>query len=344
MTFAEVSLLSSMEHNRSLKRLEKINQVMDWSKVEAVLMRHYSIGSSKEGADAYPPLLLLKGLLLQKWYHIDSDPELENQINDRTSFKWFLGLSLDKPSPDHSTFSRFRSRLTKEAMARINNTVLQQFAGKGLVINEGIAVDARLVQSASRSIGNDQIRKQKEHRETAEGKLDKNGNTLKFSRDLDSDWTVKNNIPHYGLKEHASVDVHHGFVLAADLTPASVHDSHHLPYCVAASYHTDVPIRKVYADKGYFGEPNRSFLQMNQIEDGIMRKATRSTSLTTYEKERNKQISRKRYIVEQYFGLSHLHNDAFRARFPRIIQNLIDILCRQMAFNLFRGARIFGTA
>jgi IS5 family transposase len=250
---------------------------------------------------------------------------LENQINGQISFKRFLEISFDKPSPDHFTFSRFPSRLTKEAIASINNTVLQQFAGKGLTINEGIAVDAMLVQFTSRSIDNDEIRKQKEHRETTEGNLDKNGNPLKFSRGLDSDWTVKNNIPHYGFKEHVSVDIHHGFVLAAALTPASVHDSHHLPYCVASSYHTDAPIQKVYADKGYFGEPNRSFLHMNQIEDGIMRKATRSTSLTAYEKERNKQISKKRYIVEQYFGLSYLHNDAFRARFLRIIKNLIDI-------------------
>ena len=35
MTFAEVSLLQSMEHNRSLKRLEKINQVINWSQVDA---------------------------------------------------------------------------------------------------------------------------------------------------------------------------------------------------------------------------------------------------------------------------------------------------------------------
>ena len=35
---------------------------------------------SKEGADAYPPLMLLKALLLQKWFRIKSDPELENQI------------------------------------------------------------------------------------------------------------------------------------------------------------------------------------------------------------------------------------------------------------------------
>ena len=342
MTFAEVSLLTSMEHNRSLKRLEKINQVIDWSQVEEILMGHYTIGSSREGADAYSPLMLLKGLLLQKWYRIDSDPELENQINDRISFKKFMGLSFDQHSPDHSTFSRFRGRLSKEAMSKINSIVLQQFSRKGLTINEGIAVDARLVQSASHPLSNEEIKKQRKKRETQEGKLDKNGNLLKFSRDLDSDWVVKNNKPHYGLKEHASVDTNYGFLLATELTPASVNDSVYLPYCVAASCHTEEPIEKVYADKGYYGEPNRGFLHLNGIKDGIMRKNTKSTKLTDYEKERNKAISKKRYIVEQFFGISHLHTNAFRARFTRIVKNVLDALFRQMAFNLFRGGRIFG--
>jgi IS5 family transposase len=225
----------------------------------------------------------------------------------------------------------------------INNLVLQQFSQKGLSINEGVAVDARLVQSASHPISNEDIKKQREKRDTPEGKLDKNGNLLKFSRDLESNWIVKNDKPHYGLKEHASVDINYGFVLSTELTPASVSDSIYLPYCVAASCHTEEPIKKVYADKGYYGKPNSGFLHMNHIEDGIMRKDTTSTKLTDYEKERNKQISKKRYIVEQYFGLSHLYNNAFRARFTRIAKNAIDVLCRQMAFNLFRGEKILGT-
>ena len=151
---------------------------------------------------------------------------------------------------------------------------------------------------------------------------------------------VKNEIPHYGLKEHASVDTNYGFVLATELTPSSVSDSIYLPYCVAASCHTAEPIKKVYADKGYYGKPNSGFLHMNNIADGIMRKDTKSTKLTDYEKERNKQISKKRYIVEQYFGLSHLYNNAFRARFTRIAKNAMDALFRQMAFNLFRGEKI----
>ena len=93
--------------------------------------------------------MLYKCLLLQKWFHIDSDPELENQINDRLSFKKFLGLSFSKPSPDHSTFSRFRARLSKNAMDQINSEILRQFEAQGLTINEGIAVDASVITSYS---------------------------------------------------------------------------------------------------------------------------------------------------------------------------------------------------
>jgi IS5 family transposase len=96
----------------------------------------------------------------------------------------------------------------------------------------------------------------------------------------------------------------------------------------------------VFADKGYYGKNNRDFLHMNGIEDGIMRKAAPGMELTAYEKERNKAISKIRYIVEQYFGLSHLHNNAFRARFTRLIKNAIDALFRQMAFNLLRGTKV----
>ncbi len=339
-SFAEMALASSLERNRSLKTMEQINRVIDWTKVEERLMDYYLVGLREEGADAYPPLMLLKALLLQKWFHIPSDPELENQINDRLSFKKFLGLPFDHPSPDHSTFSRFRGRLSKEAMTWINNEVLQQFSQKGLTINEGIAIDARLIQSASHPLSEEELKKYKEKRETAEGQLDKKGKPLKFKRDLESDWTVKNDKPHFGLKEHASVDVENGFVLATELTPASHHDSPYLPLCAAASCHTDQPIKIIYADKGYFGEPNRRFLSLNHIKDGIMRKDTTTAKLTEYEIERNKKISKKRYIVEQYFGLSHLHQGAHRARFNTLFKNAMDALFRQMAFNLFRGSKI----
>ena len=340
ISFADLAVSTSLKHNRSLTMMNKINALISWKNIEALLLEYYEVGRSTEGADAYPPLMLLKCLLLQKWFRIPSDPELENQINDRISFKKFLNLPLDKPSPDHSTFSRFRGRLSKEAMIHVNNEVLQGFEKMGLSINEGIAVDARLVKSASKPMSNEGLTKLKETRNTPKGKLDTNGNPLKFSRDLESDWTIKNDTPHYGLKEHASVDVQSGFVLATTLTPASEHDSKYLPYLTIASCHAKDPIKKVYGDKGYYGYPNRAFLHMNGIKDGIMRKDTTTAKLTELEIERNKRISKKRYIVEQYFGLSHLHDGAYRARFTTILKNIWDTMCRQMAFNISRCSKL----
>ncbi len=102
--FADLAVSKSLEHNRSVKLMERINKVINWENIEALLMGGYDTGITNEGVDAYPSILLLKSMLLIKWFHIPSDPELENQKNDRIFFKKFLGLPLDKLSPDFLPF------------------------------------------------------------------------------------------------------------------------------------------------------------------------------------------------------------------------------------------------
>lgn len=52
------------------------------------MQENYHIGQSEYGNKAYPPLMLLKAkaILIQKWFGIESDPDLESQIKDRFSF------------------------------------------------------------------------------------------------------------------------------------------------------------------------------------------------------------------------------------------------------------------
>lgn len=104
--------------------------------------------------------------------------------------------------------------------------------------------------------------------------------------------------------------------------------------------HTKDKIQTAFADKGYAGAPNREFLSLNNlslnnIKYGIMRKDNINAKIT-----RNKAISKYRYIVEQYFGISHLHDKGYRARFTKMMKNTIDIMFRQFAFNLKKGAKI----
>jgi len=60
-----------------------------------------------------------------------------------------------------------------------------------------------------------------------------------------------------------------------------------------------------------------------------MRKDSTTAKLTEYEIERNKKISKIRYIVEQYFGISHLHDEAQKTRVTTTTKNKFDIWCRQ---------------
>jgi hypothetical protein len=38
--------------------MEHINDTVDWSKMESLILRNYPVGKSFEGNDAYPSLLL----------------------------------------------------------------------------------------------------------------------------------------------------------------------------------------------------------------------------------------------------------------------------------------------
>jgi IS5 family transposase len=104
--------------------------------------------------------------------------------------------------------------------------------------------------------------------------------------------------------------------------------------------HSDQKIQVVNADKGYAGAPNRNFFSLKKIADSIMRKNNINTALADIEIARNKSISKKRYIVEQYFGLAALWDDLSRARFTTIAKIAMDAMSRQFAFNLIKGACI----
>ena len=44
-------------------------------------------------------------------------------------------------------------------MDQLNSEILRQFESQGLAIDEGAAVDARLVRSASHALSNEQLKK-----------------------------------------------------------------------------------------------------------------------------------------------------------------------------------------
>jgi transposase, IS5 family len=86
------------------------------------------------------------------------------------------------------------------------------------------------------------------------------------------------------------------------MTPASVNDTNYLPYCTVYSRHTKQSIEKVNADKGHAGKPNRDFLALNNIDDGIMRKESTTAKLTEYEKIEIKRYQKFDTLLSSILG------------------------------------------
>ena len=93
--------------------LERIAQLVSWDELKALLS---GLRDGPIGAPGYPALVMFKALLLQQMYGL-SDPQLEELLADRLSFRRFLGLSLSDRVPDHTTIWRFREELGKSGLA-----------------------------------------------------------------------------------------------------------------------------------------------------------------------------------------------------------------------------------
>ena len=76
-SFADLAVEKHADKNLALSVLKQLDRTIDWSPINELLSKFYDTGKSEEGGKAYPPLLLFKCLLLQKWFRIPSDPELE---------------------------------------------------------------------------------------------------------------------------------------------------------------------------------------------------------------------------------------------------------------------------
>ena len=72
--------------------VKELNELICWSRVEQHLSQ---IHAKPRGKKAWPPLLMLKALLLQSWYNL-SDPQLEKQLARDLLFRRFVELDLSE--------------------------------------------------------------------------------------------------------------------------------------------------------------------------------------------------------------------------------------------------------
>lgn len=85
---------NSLQVSRSTKRLQEIDEWIDWQPLYEIGRRIDKTGP-KGGQPRKPVRWMIRGLFLQYLYQL-SDPQLEDHLIDRLSFRRFAGLPLDQ--------------------------------------------------------------------------------------------------------------------------------------------------------------------------------------------------------------------------------------------------------
>ncbi|HEX8813720.1 MAG TPA: IS5 family transposase [Terracidiphilus sp.] len=103
---------------------------------------------ARYGRPSIPPEKLLRALLLQVLYTVRSERLLMEQLDYNFLFRWFVGLSLDDPVWDPTTFSKNRERLlTGEVADGFFTAVVEQARTNGLLSDEHFTVDGTLLEA-----------------------------------------------------------------------------------------------------------------------------------------------------------------------------------------------------
>lgn len=291
--------------------LERLDRALDWQPLEAALQRMYP---ATTGRPPCPPLALFKMSLLQHCYGL-SDPQCEELVGDRLSWRRFVGLGLQDPVPDETTLVNFRKRrrehgLHEKLLGRVN----RQLEKRGLILKTCTLVDATLLQAARR----------------APAQEDKTGG------DGDAGDTVKGGQPHYGYKAHGSVDETHTLIRQVTLTAANVHDSQEFETVVRGDE------EMVVADKAYWSRERSEWCGRKGVANGILRKAVRGEKLPACAVRANRLFSTIRCQIEKVFGWWKRSTGYRRVRYVGRDPNRLELEFKSSCWNLKRLVTLSG--
>ena len=297
----QIGLFDKEETSSKLSKLgnplEKIHKVIEFEMFRSILESNMLNQSKKTNAGnkPYDAVMMFKIILLQRFYNL-SDEQAEYQINDRLSFRDFLGLSSGDRVPDARTIRLFQDKLIRQKLEeKLFDCFHICLDEKGLFVNEGKIIDASFVE----------VPRQRNRREENEKIKQGNGSTLwddnphrKCQKDIDARWTEKNGQKFYGYKDHARIDAKSKLIDTYCVTSAEVHDSQPTEKLLRENDRG----QELYADSAYTGEPIEKMLRGKEITPQIIERAYKGKPLTEEQKENNHVKSKIRCLVEHVFG------------------------------------------
>lgn len=308
LSFAEALLSSRVEAGP----LDRLSRLVKWYRFEKLLggLRN----EAGPGRPGYPALVLFKALLLQSLYGL-SDRELEEALDDRLSFRRFVGLGLSEAVPDHTVLNRFRNALVEgEGLPRLFGELDRQLETAGVVLKRGTMLDATLIEAAAGRRG------------PGEPLLDPDAAYAKRSGKPGST---------FGYKAHVGVDEGSGIIRSVLTTPANVNDT------VVADALLRGDEKAVWGDAAYHTHAREAALKARGVKPRLMRRANKHhPELPPRLKRYNRLIARRRAAVETTFATLKNRMRLQRIRYIGLVKAAAQVTLAAMAFNLRRWARL----
>lgn len=325
-SFADLAC-DSLGGPKTIALLQKLDAAIPWNKLVAPILKlpeyaKYIQHPSHPGERPIDPRVMLKSQMLAKWYNL-SDPQLEEQLKDRISFRRFVGLSQQDPTPDETTFVRFRARLREAKLDQfIFDTLLGHIDRQGLLVNSGKIVDATIVEQSTG------------HKT---GKKDADGNDL-TTRDPEASFTKKSDVSYHGYKIHAATDLS-GIITGVIASTASHHDSRYIDELTKDEKHA------VFADSAYSDADRRAELEKRGVLPAIIYKRKKGQKeLSAWQKRWNRLVSRVRALGEHPFAWMKKLLNFTRCRYRGLRRNEFDFVLTVAAYNVRRAVSLAAAA
>jgi len=278
-----------------------------WSEICSDLVLSYK-GGGEFGPAAYPPDLLLRYLLIPYLFNI-SERQAEEMVSVNLLAKYFVGLGVDQPSPDHSTLTVFKKRISQLKGGNIWNRlfvrVLRKAKRLGIVFGTVQIIDSTHT-TANVNLSKDNERKKNGKpphdpdakfgvkRVTNEIKKDSQGQTTNF----------KNKKSIYGYKAHTSINAKTKLITALTVTGANSPDGQEFIPLVKKDRKVNHKINGYTADKGYDDINNHNYCTNRKIFSAIVIKNNRKQKhwLDLKDNPTYQQLTKLRPQIEAKFG------------------------------------------
>jgi IS5 family transposase len=309
--------------------LPRVNRFVVWEAfrpiLDAALQRK---DGDQGGRPPYDAVLMFKVLVLQALYNL-SDEETEYQILDRQSFMDFLGLDLRDSVPDARTLWLFRETLRKAgAVEKLFTRFDGMLNAHGFKASGGQMIDATFVEVPRQRNGRDDNQHIKETGAAPEEWSDKKA----AHKDVDAQWTKKNNVAFYGYKNHANVDRDHKIIRRYTVTGAGVHDSQELDNILDPNNDS----KDLWADSAYRSDEQEERLREKGYTSHIHERAYRNRPLSEEQKAANTEKSRTRCRAEHVFAHIETTMNGCYVRTVGIARATAKIGLENLAYNISR--------